>query len=62
MKPHGPGRLHVITDEILQSRFSHVELAGLACEGGADIVQFRDKRDRDPARRVRILRQLDFPR
>jgi thiamine-phosphate pyrophosphorylase len=43
----------VITDEILQSRFSHVELAGLACEGGADIVQFRDKRDRDPARRVR---------
>jgi thiamine-phosphate pyrophosphorylase len=43
MTPH-VGRLHVITDEGLQDRFSHVELAGLAAAGGADTVQFREKR------------------
>ncbi len=41
-----PGRLHVITDETVQSRYSHLELAILAAEGGADIVQFREKRRR----------------
>ena len=40
------GRLHVITDEQLQSRFSHAELAGFAAQGGADVVQFREKRTR----------------
>jgi thiamine-phosphate pyrophosphorylase len=38
------GRLHVITDVTLQTRFSHVELARLAAAGGADTVQFREKR------------------
>jgi thiamine-phosphate pyrophosphorylase len=38
------GRLHVITDTTLQDRFSHVELAGLAARGGADMVQLREKR------------------
>ncbi|MBI4236488.1 MAG: thiamine phosphate synthase [Chloroflexi bacterium] len=38
------GRLHVITDEAIQSRFSHLELARMALEGGADTVQFREKR------------------
>ncbi|NIM20182.1 MAG: thiamine phosphate synthase [Candidatus Latescibacteria bacterium] len=38
------GRLHVITDESIQRRFSHAKLAGLAVSGGADAVQFRDKR------------------
>ena len=42
MKPIG--RLHVITDESVQSRFSHVEIAKLAVEGGADVIQFRDKK------------------
>jgi len=37
------GRLHVLTDTELQSRFSHVELAKLAIRGGADTVQFRQK-------------------
>ena len=37
-------RLHVITDESLQPRFSHGELARLALAGGADCVQFREKR------------------
>ena len=38
------GRFHVITDTALQDRFSHVELARLAAAGGADAVQFREKR------------------
>jgi thiamine-phosphate pyrophosphorylase len=37
------GRLHVLTDEVLQSRFSHVDLARLAVAGGADTIQFRQK-------------------
>ena len=39
------GRLHVITDEVLQTRFSHVELAEASALGGADVVQYREKRD-----------------
>ncbi len=38
------GRLHVLTDETLQSRFGHAELAGLAARGGADRIQLREKR------------------
>ena len=37
------GRLHVITDTALQSRFTHAELASLAIKGGADTVQYRQK-------------------
>ncbi len=37
------GKLHVITDTIIQSRFSHVQLAELAIRGGADTIQFRQK-------------------
>jgi thiamine-phosphate pyrophosphorylase len=37
------GHLHVITDETVQSRFSHFELAERAIDGGADTIQFRDK-------------------
>lgn len=38
------GRLHVITDEVLQTRYTHGELASLAVAGGADAVQLREKR------------------
>lgn len=38
------GRLHVITDEVLQTRFTHVEVARLALAGGADAIQYREKR------------------
>ena len=38
------GRLHVITDELLQSRYSHAEVAALVTRGGADTVQYREKR------------------
>ena len=37
------GRLHVLTDVTFQTRHTHAELAALACAGGADTVQFRDK-------------------
>ena len=37
------GRLHVITDTTIQSRFTHAELAKMAIAGGADTVQFRQK-------------------
>lgn len=37
------GRLHVITDVRLQQRFGHLDLARAAIEGGADVVQLRDK-------------------
>ena len=45
-------RLHVVTDESIQSRFSHAELARLAVAGGADCVQFREKRPRTTLERV----------
>ena len=37
------GRLHVITDTTIQSRFTHAALARMAIEGGADTIQFRQK-------------------
>ncbi|MCD4718214.1 MAG: thiamine phosphate synthase [Desulfobacterales bacterium] len=37
------GRLHLLTDTVLQARFSHVELTELAIAGGADTIQFRQK-------------------
>lgn len=37
------GKLHVLTDTSLQSRYSHEELARLAIAGGADTIQFRQK-------------------
>lgn len=37
------GRLHVLTDTTLQSRFTHLELTEQAISGGADTIQFRQK-------------------
>jgi thiamine-phosphate pyrophosphorylase len=37
------GRLHILTDTTIQSRFDHVELAERAIRGGADAIQFRQK-------------------
>ena len=37
-------RLHVITDETVQDRYGHLALARFALAGGADAVQFREKR------------------
>lgn len=38
------GRLHVITDETLQGRLTHEQVAAAALAGGADCVQLREKR------------------
>lgn len=48
------GRLHVITDEVLQDRFDHITLARLALEGGAQVVQYREKRDVADSDRLRV--------
>jgi len=37
------GRLHILTDTVLQKRWSHAELAEQAIAGGAGVVQFRAK-------------------
>ena len=37
------GKLHVLTDDVLPSHFTHRELAQLAIAGGADTIQFRQK-------------------
>ncbi len=58
MSRNAAGRLHVITDESIQSRFSHFELACFAVRGGADAVQFREKRDWPLARRVSVARAI----
>ena len=47
-------RLHVITDERLQSRYSHVELARLAASNGADAIQYREKRPKTTREMVSI--------
>ena len=51
------GRLHVLTDVVLQSRFSHLDLTKLAIEGGADTIQFRQKSG--PTREmIEVARQM----
>ena len=54
------GLLHVLTDTVLQSRFSHLELARMAIKGGADTIQFRQKigATREMIEIVRQLKQL----
>ncbi len=37
------GRLQILTDVILQNRFSHLDLTAMAISGGADAIQFRQK-------------------
>lgn len=60
MTPPGRWRrgrvLCVITDEELQERRSHRELALLAGRGGADLVQLREKRPRETAELVELAR------
>ncbi|MCP3978104.1 MAG: thiamine phosphate synthase [bacterium] len=53
-----PQRLHVITDVTLQTRFTHEELGRLALAGGADVVQYRDKRGGDYRDRLALARAL----
>jgi thiamine-phosphate pyrophosphorylase len=61
------GRLHLLTDSVLQSRFSHEELARLGIAGGADTLQLREKsgstrRMIEVAKHmVAVCRQADVP-
>jgi len=43
MRERNIGKLHILTDTLLQSRFSHIELTGQAIAGGANTIQFRHK-------------------
>lgn len=54
------GRLHVITDTTIQTRFDHAELARLAIEGGADLIQFRMKEGsaREMIREARRVKEI----
>jgi thiamine-phosphate pyrophosphorylase len=54
------GRLHVITDESVQDRFTHAKLAGFAVAGGAGTIQFRDKTrcTRDSIDSARTLKRI----
>lgn len=51
-------RLHVITDETIQRRHSHAAQARLALAGGADCVQFREKRPWATAELVCAAREV----
>ena len=46
MPPPPIGRLHILTDVQFQATHSHAEMAQMACLGGADTIQFRDKHAR----------------
>jgi thiamine-phosphate pyrophosphorylase len=39
------GGLYVITDTAIQNRFTHLQLAELAINGGADVIQLREKKN-----------------
>jgi thiamine-phosphate pyrophosphorylase len=54
------GRLHLLTDTVLQSRFSHTDLTGMAIAGGADTIQLRQKSGstREMIHVARKMRQL----
>ena len=48
------GRLHVITDEVLQDQFTHAELAAAAAAGGANVIQYREKRPISTREMIRV--------
>ncbi|MDM7915112.1 MAG: thiamine phosphate synthase, partial [Candidatus Eisenbacteria bacterium] len=54
------GRLHVLTDAEIQTRFDHVEIAERAIRGGADAIQYRRKTGstRETIREARAIRSL----
>ena len=51
-------RLHVITDETLQTTHTHQELAKLALNGGADAIQYREKRLKTTRELVDCAKQM----
>jgi thiamine-phosphate pyrophosphorylase len=51
------GRFHVLTDNCLQTQFSHLELAEIAIAGGADTIQFREKSG-ETRQMIRVAEQM----
>ena len=51
-------RLHVITDETVQARWRHAELARFALAGGAGCVQLREKRHWSTRALLDVAREL----
>lgn len=51
-------RLHVITDEILQNRYTHVELTRLCVDAGADGIQYREKREKPQSEHVQAVNAM----
>lgn len=52
-------RLHIITDMQVQSNWTHLELARQAVAGGADAVQFREKRPWSTRQRVEMAMAIN---
>ena len=54
------GALHVLTDTVLQTRYTHADLARMAVAGGADTVQYRQKtgHTRDMIETARAMRDI----
>ena len=57
MRPHTP-KLHVITDEVFQERYTHVEIAAICARAGAGVVQYREKRDFSSHHRTEIAEAM----
>lgn len=60
-KVSGPkiiGRLHVITTETLQTKYSHADIAKMAARGGADVVQFREKRNQSTQTQLQSIEKM----
>ena len=53
------GRLHVITTETLQTQYSHAEIAKLAARGGADVVQYREKRNQSTQTQLQSIKKMN---
>ncbi|MFQ6110169.1 MAG: thiamine phosphate synthase [Candidatus Aminicenantales bacterium] len=53
------GKFHVLTDTVVQNRFSHLEIARMALRGGADTIQFRQKSG-STREMIQMARQLKW--
>ena len=59
MKKRVP-HLHVITDEVLQSRHTHLQLAKICAGAGADGIQYREKRTKQFAERIAVAVSMNL--
>lgn len=50
--------LMVITDETIQKKWTHVQLARMALEGGADVIQYREKRSVSYEEKVQVAKAI----